>query len=291
MMKLLRSFLILSLICQSILAQHIVSSDTFPLQALIIVGKVKTNGGPIHSGDFLKTNSLVQFKKNGHIIVVGTDGNITEFSKNFTVERTQSTKKTWKGYAHYFISDSFMRDPRFIDRPSQAVVRPSDFKMVNFNKSTNADRVYLQDSILFDWKTVEGHNPDTFNISIEDVFEDSITSFRTKSSHFYIYEKDKWFEKEGNVVVFKIQADGKRTFQYALRKDIYPIKDDASYLLFLKEAIENERAKEWSAATYCFKMAILKAPEYLKPEIYRLLNLHRMRYWDYAENYFDPYSY
>lgn len=196
-----------------------------------------------------------------------------------------------EGIFTYFLSDSFIRNTRFIDTPGHAVVRPGDFKMVNFNKSSNADRIYLQDSILFDWKTVEGHQPDTCNISVEDVFEDPITSFQTTASHFYIYEKDKWFEKEGNVVVFKIQAEGKRTFQYALRKDLYPIEDDASHLLFLKEAIENERAIDWSASIYCFKMAIKKAPEYLKPEIYRLLILHRKRYWDFAENHFDPYSY
>ncbi|MCR9252595.1 MAG: hypothetical protein NXI20_19400 [bacterium] len=290
-MKLLKSFLILSLICQSILAQHSVSSDTFPLQALIVKGTIKTSNGPIHPGDFIKTNSSVKIKKNRHLVANGSDGSITEFSEDFIVDQPRSIKKTWKGFSHYFLSDSFVRDTRFIDTPGQAVVRPSDFKIVNFNKSSNADRVYLQDSILIDWKTVEGQNPDTFNISIEDVFEDSITSFRTTSSHFYIHQRDKWFENEGNVVIFKIQAEGKRTFQYALRKELYPIEGDASYQLFLKEAIENERAKDWSAATYCFKMAILKAPEYLKPELNEFLDLHRMRYLDYAENYFDPYSY
>ncbi len=290
-MKLLKSLLILSFFNHCLFAQQSVSLDSFPLQALIIKGKTKTNDGPIHPGNFLKVHSLIKIKKNGHLIAIGTDGRIFEISDNYIVEPSTSRKKTWKGYAHYFLSDSFIRNTRFIDTPGHAVVRPSDFKMVNFNKSSNTDRAYLQDSILFDWKTVEGHQPDTFNISVEDVFEDPITSFQTTASHFYIYEKDKWFEKEGNVVVFKIQVDGKRTFQYALRKDIYPIEDDASYLLFLKEAIENERAKDWSAATYCFKMAILKAPEYLKSELNELLNLHRMRYWDYAENYFDPYSY
>lgn len=84
-------------------AQKSVSTDTFPLQALIVKGKIKTSDGAINPGDFMKVHSLIKIKKNGHLIAIGTDGRIFEISDNHNVKPTKSIKKTWKGYSHTFL--------------------------------------------------------------------------------------------------------------------------------------------------------------------------------------------